>query len=92
MIEAAGVAGGAGTRRVREVPVGRRGRMCLGCGEHRPLYRVRGGPVRSDRQHTLCFRCRRSLRDRVRAWLREGSRFAPAAPATGADLLWQGAA
>jgi hypothetical protein len=66
-MEAEGVVGGAGTRRVTEVPAGRRGRQCLDCGAHRPLFRVRGGAVKSDREHTLCFRCRRSLRDQVRA-------------------------
>ena len=68
MIGSAGEVGGAGTRRVREVPAGRRSRQCVDCGAHRPLFRVRGGPVKSDRQHTLCFRCRRSLRDQV--WAR----------------------
>lgn len=65
MVEIQGVAGGQGTCRLRCEPVGRRKRLCLECGEHRPLFRVRGGPVRVDSQHTLCFRCRRSLRDHV---------------------------
>lgn len=77
MIAAESVGGGSGTRRVREVPVGRRSRQCLDCGAHRPLFRVRGGPVKSDRQHTLCSRCRRSLWDQVRARLvRRGSALA----------------
>ncbi len=78
MGDEATVLGGAGSRRLREIPVGRRGRMCLECGAHRPLFRVRGGPVKSDRGHTLCFRCRRSLRDGVRARLADLPRPAAA--------------
>ena len=91
MLEGKGMVGGAGTRRIREVPVGRRGRLCLECGAHRPLYRVHGGPVKSERQHSLCFRCRRSLGDQVRAWQRHIPVAASPVPER-TDLLWQGAA
>ena len=39
--------------------------LCLGCRSQRARFRYRGR-VRADRDHTLCFRCYRSLRDRVR--------------------------
>jgi hypothetical protein len=42
--------------------------LCLGCGTQRARYQYRGA-VRADRQHTLCFRCFRSERERQRARL-----------------------
>ena len=40
--------------------------LCVGCRERRSLFRYRG-QVKADADHTLCFRCYRSLLDRVRA-------------------------
>ena len=40
--------------------------LCLGCRSHRARFRYRGR-VRADREHTLCFRCYRSICDRLRA-------------------------
>ena len=42
--------------------------LCVACRERRSLFRYRGG-VRADRDHTLCFRCYRALRDSMRAHL-----------------------
>lgn len=39
--------------------------LCLGCRSQRARFRYRRR-VRADRDHTLCFRCYRSLRDQVR--------------------------
>ena len=47
-------------------------RLCLDCGERRPLFRYRG-VVKADADHTLCFRCHRALRDQTRM-LRAGER------------------
>jgi hypothetical protein len=44
-------------------------RRCEGQGNFclRPsLYRCLCGPVSQDREHTLCFRCYRALRNRLR--------------------------
>lgn len=41
-------------------------RMCQGCQERRARFRYRG-EVRADRDHTLCFECFRSERERQRA-------------------------
>ena len=43
-----------------------RQRLCETCRQRKARYRFRGG-VRADRQHTLCFACFRSLRDRHHA-------------------------
>lgn len=40
--------------------------LCIWCRKRRALFRYRGA-VRADRHHTLCFRCYRALRNRVRA-------------------------
>jgi hypothetical protein len=57
------------------VPVGRggratsarwRGRLCLACGERRPLFSYRG-VVKADRDHNLCFECYRAEVNRLRA-------------------------
>lgn len=45
-------------------------RRCAACGNRRPLYRYRGGPVRADRRHDLCMQCWRSVLDRLRALTR----------------------
>lgn len=42
--------------------------LCRACKTQRARYRYRGA-VRADRDHTLCFRCFRSERDRQRARL-----------------------
>ena len=42
--------------------------VCVSCRERRSLFRYRGA-VRADRDHTLCFRCYRALRDSMRARL-----------------------
>ena len=51
------------TRESREVR-----RLCQGCQARRAKFRYRG-EVRADRDHTLCFECFRSERDRRRATL-----------------------
>jgi hypothetical protein len=43
--------------------------VCVACRERRSLFRYRG-QVRADADHTLCFRCFRSLKDHVRAVMR----------------------
>jgi len=47
------------------------GRLCLTCGERRPLFLYRG-VVKADRDHNLCFECYRAEVNRLRA-LRLGS-------------------
>jgi len=42
-------------------------RVCLGCGERRPLFAYRG-VVKADRHHDLCFECYRAEGNRLRAW------------------------
>ncbi len=39
-------------------------RLCRECSERRARYRYRGA-VKADRDHTLCFRCHRSLSDSI---------------------------
>ena len=41
-------------------------RLCLSCGERRPLFFFRG-VVKADRDHTLCFACYRAEINRLRA-------------------------
>ena len=41
-------------------------RLCLACGERRPLFSYRG-VVKADRDHTLCFECYRAELNRLRA-------------------------
>ena len=41
-------------------------RLCLACGERRPLFYYRG-VVKGDRDHTLCFECYRAEVNRLRA-------------------------
>lgn len=41
-------------------------KLCVSCQQRRSLFRFRG-VVKRDDDHTLCFRCFRSLRDSVRA-------------------------
>jgi hypothetical protein len=43
-------------------------RVCVSCRCQRARFRYRGA-VRADRDHTLCFRCFRSERERLRARL-----------------------
>lgn len=43
-------------------------RTCQGCGDRRARFRYRG-VVKADRDHTLCFECYRSERERTRARL-----------------------
>jgi hypothetical protein len=43
-------------------------RNCQDCGRRKARFRFRG-VVRADRDHTLCFGCYRSARDRNRARL-----------------------
>jgi hypothetical protein len=43
-----------------------RAHVCVSCHEKRSVFRYHGA-VRADRDHTLCFRCYRALRDSVRA-------------------------
>ena len=40
--------------------------LCQKCRDRRARFRYRGA-VRADRDHTLCFACYRSERDRLRA-------------------------
>jgi len=40
-------------------------RLCLACGERRPLFYYRG-VVKADRDHTLCFECYRAELNRLR--------------------------
>ena len=54
--------------------------MCKGCSRHRALFQYRG-EVRADRDHTLCFRCYRSERDRQRARLTAARLQRPGFPA-----------
>ena len=42
--------------------------LCTSCGVHRARYQYRGF-VRADRDHTMCFRCFRTERERQRARL-----------------------
>ena len=41
-------------------------RVCLACGERRPLFYYRG-VVKADRDHSLCFECYRAEVNRLRA-------------------------
>ena len=41
-------------------------RLCLSCGERRPLFYYRG-VVKADRDHNLCFECYRAEVNRLRA-------------------------
>jgi hypothetical protein len=41
-------------------------RLCRSCAERKALFRYRG-VVKADRDHTLCFECFRSERERRRA-------------------------
>lgn len=43
-------------------------RLCLACAERRPRFRFRG-VVKTDADHTLCFRCYRAQLQRSRASL-----------------------
>jgi hypothetical protein len=43
-----------------------RARLCLACGERRPLFFYRG-VVKADRDHNLCFECFRAEVNRLRA-------------------------
>lgn len=58
-------------------------RLCLVCGERRPLFSYRG-VVRADRHHTLCFECFRAEANRLRAWT-PGGDARPAASRTVVD-------
>ena len=40
-------------------------RLCLACGERRPLFYY-SGVVKADRDHTLCFECYRAELNRLR--------------------------
>ena len=55
-------------RRRGPSPAASHGHVCVSCRERRSLFRYRGA-VRADRDHTLCFRCYRALRDSMRARL-----------------------
>ena len=58
-----------GTQRRHVPPQGpSHAHLCVCCRERRSLFRYRGA-VRADRDHTLCFRCYRALRDSMRARL-----------------------
>jgi hypothetical protein len=55
-------------------------RACQSCQERKARFSY-GGRVRADRDHTLCFECFRSERDRQRATrLAEVSTLAPRSP------------
>lgn len=41
-------------------------RTCKACRVHRALFFTRQGRIRWDREHVLCTRCFRSMRDQVR--------------------------
>jgi len=41
-------------------------RLCVACGERRPLFACRG-VVKADRDHNLCFACYRAEVNRLRA-------------------------
>ncbi len=55
--------------------------LCQRCQERRARFRYRG-EVRADRDHTLCFECYRSERDRRRARLlaKGGASVTPCRP------------
>jgi hypothetical protein len=40
-------------------------KICLVCGQRRPLFSVRGGPVKLDNKHTLCKACYRNQYNRT---------------------------
>lgn len=40
--------------------------VCASCRERKARFRYRG-EVRADRHHTLCFRCYRAARNRLRS-------------------------
>jgi len=54
-------------------------RACQSCQERKARFSY-GGRVRSDRDHTLCFECYRSERDRQRARLADVSTLPPRSP------------
>jgi hypothetical protein len=54
------------------------GKNCESCRQRKARFRYRG-VVRADRDHTLCFECYRSERDRRRAQLLAAVRPAGAA-------------
>jgi len=41
-------------------------RMCRLCRVRPAKFSVRGGPVKADKTHDLCFRCNRSVKDSMR--------------------------
>ena len=49
-------------------------KLCASCRQRRSLFRFRG-VVKRDDDHTLCFRCFRSLRDSVRARVLRSAAF-----------------
>ena len=51
--------------RRHERQAGTQARVCLACQDRRPRFRYRG-VVKADADHTLCFRCYRDLRNRLR--------------------------
>ena len=51
-------------------------RICESCGQRKARFQYRG-VVRADRDHTLCFECYRSERDRHRARLLAAVRPVP---------------
>jgi len=42
-------------------------RICAACKQHNAKFTFHG-KVKRDRQHDICYRCYRSLRDRNAAW------------------------
>lgn len=59
--------------------------MCLECREHQARFTYRG-QVRADRNHTLCPRCFRGLRDAARAQVMRRRPVRVAGPAWAAWL------
>ena len=62
---------------------------CQGCRERKARFRGSRGAVRADRDHTLCFECYRSARDRRRAQMLADTDRLPsvASPFAGAPTL-----
>lgn len=44
-------------------------RLCRGCRKRPSKYRVKGGRVRADRHHDLCFECHRAVLNWLRSLL-----------------------
>lgn len=41
--------------------------MCRRCRQHEAKFSVRGGAVKADDEHDICFQCYRALKNQQRA-------------------------